>query len=91
MSCYGAQPTCENTHTRQGQEKGAWVAAHLSSRPTLLLPKDAPPADFPFDAIVHPSQNAIAVSGGPPGATALFCNHPPQESTRMHLLTLKWD
>jgi hypothetical protein len=32
----------------------AWVAAHLSSRPTLLLRKDAPPADFPFDAAGSP-------------------------------------
>ena len=32
----------------------AWVAAHLSSWPTLLLPKDAPPADFPFDAAGSP-------------------------------------
>jgi hypothetical protein len=29
------------------------------------------------------SQNAIAVSWGPPGSTALSCSHPPQESTRM--------
>jgi hypothetical protein len=31
-----AQPTCENTPTRQGQENRAWGAAYLSSRPTLL-------------------------------------------------------
>ena len=63
----GAQPTCENTHTRQGQENRAWVAAHLSSRPTLLLPKDAPPADFPFDAAGSPD----ATRGATPARTRM--------------------
>ena len=42
-----------------------------------------------LNAPAWPSQNAIAVSGGPPGATALSCSHPPQESTRMHRSTLR--
>ena len=49
-----------------------------------------PPPALPasLNAPAWPSQNAIAVSGGPPGATALSCSHPPQESTRMHRSTL---
>ena len=154
----GAQPTCENTHQGQGQEKfttragrgqcwwisgramlsqvpalslaaartactgwaGEWVAwgaAHLSlgqlfscqrtprrptspsMRPDRPTPHAArprrghawrPPPALPasLNAPAWPSQNAIAVSWGPPGATALSCNHPPQESTRMHRPTL---
>ena len=45
----------------------AWVAAHLSSRPTLLLPKDAPPADFPFDAAGSPD----ATRGATPARTRM--------------------
>ena len=49
-----------------------------------------PPPALPasLNAPAWLSQNAIAVSGGPPGATALSCSHPPQESTRMHRSTL---
>ena len=49
-----------------------------------------PPPALPasLNAPAWPSQNAIAVSEGPPGATALSCSHPPQESTRMHRSTL---
>ena len=63
----GAQPTCENTHTRQGQEKKTWGAAHLSSRPTLLLPKDAPPADLPF----APAGSPDATRGATPARTRM--------------------
>ena len=45
----------------------AWVAAHLSSWPTLLLPKDAPPADFPFDAAGSPD----AIRGATPARTRM--------------------
>jgi hypothetical protein len=45
----------------------AWVAAHLSSRPTLLLPKDAPPADFPFDA----AGSADAIRGATAAVTRM--------------------
>ena len=48
-------------------ENRAWVAAHLSSRPTLLLPKDAPPADFPFDAAGSPD----ATRGATPARTRM--------------------
>ena len=47
--------------------RGAWVAAHLSSWPTLLLPKDAPPADFPFDAAGSPD----ATRGATPARTRM--------------------
>eukprot|EP01047_Picozoa_sp_COSAG01_P027204 COSAG01_NODE_1786_length_9231_cov_19.575276_15_plen_103_part_00 len=42
-------------------------AAHLSSRSTLLLPKDAPPADFPFDAAGSPD----ATRGATPARTRM--------------------
>ena len=45
----------------------AWGAAHLSSWPTLLLPKDAPPADFPFDAAGSPD----ATRGATPALTRM--------------------
>ena len=45
----------------------AWGAAHLSSWPTLLLPKDAPPADFPFDAAGSPD----ATRGATPARTRM--------------------
>ena len=66
-------------------------------RPTPHAPRPRrghawrPPPALPasLNAPAWPSQNAIAVSGGPPGATALSCSHPPQESTRMHRSTLR--
>ena len=63
----GAQPTCAHAHTHQGRSDRAWGAAHLSSRPTLLLPKDAPPADFPFDAAGSPD----ATRGATPARTRM--------------------
>eukprot|EP01047_Picozoa_sp_COSAG01_P100012 COSAG01_NODE_29929_length_626_cov_7.531309_1_plen_103_part_01 len=45
----------------------AWGAAHLSSRPTLLLPKDAPPADFPF----APAGSPDATRGATPARTRM--------------------
>ena len=63
----GAQPTCENTHTRQGQENRAWGAAHLSSRSTLLLKDEHPPAGLPFDAARSPD----ATRGATPARTRM--------------------
>ena len=45
----------------------AWGAARLSSRSPLLLPKDAPPADFPFDAAGSPD----ATRGATPARTRM--------------------
>ena len=69
------------------------VAVALSplscSRESRTLPAAFLALPLPLNAPAWLSQNAIAVSGGPPGATALSCSHPPQESTRMHRSTLR--
>eukprot|EP01047_Picozoa_sp_COSAG01_P072186 COSAG01_NODE_11412_length_1940_cov_1.611081_1_plen_91_part_10 len=53
-------------------------AAHLSSGPTLLLPKDAPPADFPFDAAGSPD----ATRGATP-APRMQCSTKRREKPRV--------
>ena len=74
-TCPSMRPDRPTPHAERPRRGHAWRLP-----PALPLPLNAP---------AWLSQNAIAVSGGPPGATALSCSHAPQESTRMHRPTLR--